>query len=78
MTKTSNVLIAVCLSSFCIAGCGGNAPEPETPQERIADDEKKLEYLQDEGAGSGSEVQGEAIEKDMDEAQEELDAESAK
>ena len=62
--------VVVGLSAVFAVACGG-PPEPKSADERIAEDEAKLEDMEKEGGGSGTELDAKAAEEDMKAAEEE-------
>lgn len=71
--KIGNRLVA--LASFGLLACGGPA-EPKSPDERIAEDEQKLEDIEKEGGGQGTELEARDVEADEKAAEEELSEEA--
>jgi hypothetical protein len=61
--KIQNRLVALVALGMFAAACGGPA-EPKSPDERIAEDEKKLEDMEAEGGGQGTELEARDVEAD--------------
>ncbi len=72
MIRTASVFALLALS---LVACGGSSQEPATPEERVEADEAKLEDMEKEGMGSGSELDAEKVEEDLDAAKAEEAAE---
>jgi len=57
------------LSAFAVA-CGGPS-EPKSPDEKLAEDESKLQDMEKEGGGEGTELDARDVEADEKAAEEE-------
>lgn len=73
--KIQNRLVAVALLGMFAAACGGPS-EPKSPDERIAEDESKLEDMEKEGGGQGTELEARDVEADEQAAEEEKSEEA--
>jgi hypothetical protein len=68
--RFQRLLVVVGLSAVCAAACGG-PPEPKSPDEQIAEEETKLEDMEKEGGGQGTELEAKDAEDEMKAAEEE-------
>ncbi len=74
--KIQNRLVALALFGVFAAACGAPS-EPKSPDERIAEDEQKLEDMEKEGGGQGTELEARDVEADQEAAEEEAAEEAA-
>lgn len=73
--QTQKRLVALALFGVLAAACGGPS-EPKSPDEKLADDENKLQDMEKEGGGEGTELDARDVESD-EKAAEEAEAEEA-
>jgi hypothetical protein len=68
-------LVALVLFGAFAAACGGPA-EPKSPDEKLAEDESKLQDMEKEGGGQGTELDARDVEADEKAAEEEQSEEA--
>lgn len=73
--KIQSRLIALLALGMFATACGAPS-EPKSPDERIAEDEKKLEDMEQEGGGEGTELDARDVEADEQAAEEEKSEEA--
>jgi len=73
--KTQNRLVAFALFALLAAACGGPS-EPKSPDEKLAADESKVEDMEKEGGGEGTELDARDVEADEKAAEEEKQEEA--
>lgn len=73
--KIQSRLAALVLLGTFAAACGGPA-EPKSPDEKIAEEENKLEDMEKEGGGQGTELEAKEAEDDIKAAEEEKSEEA--
>ena len=73
--KIQNRLVALVLFGMLAIACGAPS-EPKSPDERIAADEEKLEDMEKEGGGQGTELEAREVEADQEAAEEEKSEEA--
>lgn len=68
--KVQKRLVVLVLFGALAAACGGPA-EPKSPDEKLAEDESKLQDMEKEGGGEGTELDARDVEEDEKAAEEE-------
>lgn len=70
MLKNTLALMFIASLALPQLACGGAAAEPKSPEERIAEDEQKLDEMQEESHGTGgAELDAKKIEEDLEKAE---------
>ena len=73
--KIQKRLVALALFGVLAAACGGPS-EPKSPDEKLAEDESKLQDMEKEGGGEGTELDARDVEADEKAADEEQSEEA--